>query len=176
VPQRERPPKGSFVTTDGVRLHYLERGTGRPVVFLHGNGAMVEDMLIGGVIDHAAREYRAIAFDICMALRTSASLLRGVGTSFSLSKMIGSAGPGSRSNFAMNAVRSASITSRICGNILVSSAWPLLFPCKFGLASPLSASTLRHRSPVSRQTIARREPSVWAERCESYHVTGIARL
>ena len=53
--EREHPPKGSFVTTDGVRLHYLERGTGRPVVFLHGNGAMVEDMLISGVIDHAAR-------------------------------------------------------------------------------------------------------------------------
>ena len=53
--EREHPPKGSFVTTDGVRLHYLERGSGRPVVFLHGNGAMVEDMLISGVIDHAAR-------------------------------------------------------------------------------------------------------------------------
>ena len=61
--EREHPPKGSFVTTDGVRLHYLVRGSGRPVVFLHGNGAMVEDMLISGVIDHAARQYRAIAFD-----------------------------------------------------------------------------------------------------------------
>ena len=61
--EREHPAKGSFVTTDGVRLHYLERGAGRPVVFLHGNGAMVEDMLISGVIDHAARQYRAIAFD-----------------------------------------------------------------------------------------------------------------
>ena len=47
--EREHPPKGAFVTTDGVRLHYLVRGSGRPVVFLHGNGAMVEDMLISGV-------------------------------------------------------------------------------------------------------------------------------
>ena len=53
--EREHPPKGRFVTVDGVRLHYLERGSGRPVVFLHGNGAMVEDMLISGVIDQAAR-------------------------------------------------------------------------------------------------------------------------
>ena len=30
----------------GPRLHYIERGKGQPVVFLHGNGAMVEDMLI----------------------------------------------------------------------------------------------------------------------------------
>jgi hypothetical protein len=138
VPQRERPPKGSFVTTDGVRLHYLERGTGRPVVFLHGNGAMVEDMLIGGVIEHAAREYRAIAFDICMALRTSASLLTGVGTSFSLSKMTGSVAPGSRPNFAMNAVRSASRRSRICGDILVSWASRFLFRPLCGTAHLLA--------------------------------------
>jgi pimeloyl-ACP methyl ester carboxylesterase len=57
------PPKGRFVTAGGVRLHYLDRGSGRPVVFLHGNGAMVEDLLISGVIDKAARQYRAVAFD-----------------------------------------------------------------------------------------------------------------
>ena len=57
------PPKGRFVTAGGVRLHYIEQGSGRPIVFLHGNGAMVEDLLISGVIDRAARHYRAIAFD-----------------------------------------------------------------------------------------------------------------
>jgi pimeloyl-ACP methyl ester carboxylesterase len=57
------PPKGRFVTAGGARLHYVERGSGRPIVFLHGNGAMVEDLLISGVIDRAARQYRAIAFD-----------------------------------------------------------------------------------------------------------------
>jgi pimeloyl-ACP methyl ester carboxylesterase len=61
--ERENLPKGTFVTADGVRLHYLERGSGPPVVFLHGNGAMVEDMLISGVIDHAASAYRAVVFD-----------------------------------------------------------------------------------------------------------------
>ena len=43
--------QGRFVTAGGVRLHYLDRGSGRPVVFLHGNGAMIEDLLISGVID-----------------------------------------------------------------------------------------------------------------------------
>jgi pimeloyl-ACP methyl ester carboxylesterase len=57
------PPLGRFVTAGGARLHYVERGRGRPVVFLHGNGAMVEDMLISGVIGQAERRYRAIAFD-----------------------------------------------------------------------------------------------------------------
>jgi pimeloyl-ACP methyl ester carboxylesterase len=61
--EREHLPKGTFVTVDGVRLHYLERGSGPPVVFLHGNGAMVEDMLISGVIDRAASTYRAVVFD-----------------------------------------------------------------------------------------------------------------
>jgi pimeloyl-ACP methyl ester carboxylesterase len=61
--ERDYLPKGSFVTTDGVRLHYLEKGRGRPVVFLHGNGAMVEDLLCSGVLDQAARHYRVLAFD-----------------------------------------------------------------------------------------------------------------
>ena len=57
------PPKGSFVTAGGARLHYIERGAGRPVVFLHGNGAMIEDLIISGVIDKTAQQYRAVAFD-----------------------------------------------------------------------------------------------------------------
>jgi pimeloyl-ACP methyl ester carboxylesterase len=61
--ERDHPPKGSFVTASGGRLHYIERGKGPPVVFLHGNGAMVEDLLISGVIDRAARGSRVVAFD-----------------------------------------------------------------------------------------------------------------
>ena len=62
--ERAYPPKGSFVTSAGVRLHYVERGQGRPVVFLHGNGMMVEDMLISGVLAATAEHsYRAIAID-----------------------------------------------------------------------------------------------------------------
>jgi hypothetical protein len=37
--ERDYLPKGRFVTVDGVRLHYVEKGSGPPVVFLHGNGA-----------------------------------------------------------------------------------------------------------------------------------------
>jgi hypothetical protein len=35
--ERQHPPAGRFVDVDGVRLHYLERGEGPPVVLLHGN-------------------------------------------------------------------------------------------------------------------------------------------
>jgi pimeloyl-ACP methyl ester carboxylesterase len=62
--QKAYPSKGSFVSAAGVRLHYVELGQGRPVVFLHGNGMMVEDMLISGVLAAAANHsFRAIAID-----------------------------------------------------------------------------------------------------------------
>ena len=61
--ERSHPPLGSFVTSQGVRLHYVEHGKGPPVVFLHGNSVMVEDMLISRVFDQTAHSCRAIAFD-----------------------------------------------------------------------------------------------------------------
>lgn len=61
--ERRHPPAGKFIDVDGVRLHYLERGTGEPVVFIHGNGAMAEDYEISGVLDLIARNHRVIAFD-----------------------------------------------------------------------------------------------------------------
>lgn len=57
------PPTGRFVEVNGVRLHYVERGTGAPVVLLHGNGSMVRDFELSGLIDLAAKEYRVVAFD-----------------------------------------------------------------------------------------------------------------
>ena len=61
--ERRHPAIGRFVTAGGARLHYIEQGMGPAVVFLHGNGAMVEDNLISGVFSRAAQRYRAIAFD-----------------------------------------------------------------------------------------------------------------
>src|SRR5690606_13428524 len=61
--ERENPPKGRFVEVGGVRLHYLERGQGQPLVLLHGNGSLIPEFEISGLIDRAARHYRVIAFD-----------------------------------------------------------------------------------------------------------------
>jgi pimeloyl-ACP methyl ester carboxylesterase len=61
--ERRHPPVGRFLTVDGVRLHFIERGSGPPVVLLHGNGAMVEDFLISGLFDALAVNHRVIAFD-----------------------------------------------------------------------------------------------------------------
>lgn len=57
------PPAGSFVEVDGVRLHYVDRGTGTPVVLLHGNGVTLQDFEASGVLGLAAASHRVIAFD-----------------------------------------------------------------------------------------------------------------
>lgn len=57
------PPAGKFVEVDGVRLHYVDRGEGDVVVLLHGNGVMLQDFEVSGVLALAARDRRVIAFD-----------------------------------------------------------------------------------------------------------------
>jgi pimeloyl-ACP methyl ester carboxylesterase len=61
--EKENPPQGKFVEVDGVRLHYLEQGSGQPLVLIHGNGTMAGDYEISAVFERAAEKYRVIAFD-----------------------------------------------------------------------------------------------------------------
>jgi pimeloyl-ACP methyl ester carboxylesterase len=61
--ERRNPPQGRFLEIDGVRLHYIERGKGEPVVLLHGNGSMIQDFESSGLLDEAAKSYRVIVFD-----------------------------------------------------------------------------------------------------------------
>jgi len=61
--ERRYPPIGSFLTVDGVRLHYVERGQGEPLVLIHGNGTMIQDFLVSGIVDDLAKRYRVIIID-----------------------------------------------------------------------------------------------------------------
>src|SRR5688572_10233970 len=61
--ERENPARGRFITVKGVRLHYIDQGSGTPLVLLHGNGSMIQDFQSSGLIDLAAKKYRVIAFD-----------------------------------------------------------------------------------------------------------------
>lgn len=61
--ERRRPPRGAFVEIEGVRIHYLEKGEGEPIVLIHGNGVTAEDWVLSGVFDLLARTHRVIAFD-----------------------------------------------------------------------------------------------------------------
>ena len=53
---------GQFVSVNGLRLHYVSRGSGRPVVFIHGNPGSHQDYSMT-VLGDVARTYRAFAFD-----------------------------------------------------------------------------------------------------------------
>jgi pimeloyl-ACP methyl ester carboxylesterase len=61
--ENDNPPAGQFLQVGGVRLHYVERGAGVPLVLLHGNGSMIQDFESSGLIDLAAKNYRVIVFD-----------------------------------------------------------------------------------------------------------------
>lgn len=61
--ETQNPPAGSFVEVDGVRLHYVERGSGPAVVLLHGNGVTLQDYEASGVLGLAAKRHRVLAFD-----------------------------------------------------------------------------------------------------------------
>jgi pimeloyl-ACP methyl ester carboxylesterase len=61
--ENDNPPTGQFLEVNGVRLHYVEHGSGTPLVLLHGNGSMIQDFKSSGLIDLAAKSYRVIVFD-----------------------------------------------------------------------------------------------------------------
>lgn len=59
------PPIGKFLECDGVVLHYVDRGDPAApcVVLLHGNGSMIQDFTISGLVDLLARTNRVVCFD-----------------------------------------------------------------------------------------------------------------
>jgi pimeloyl-ACP methyl ester carboxylesterase len=61
--ERNNPPQGEFIDIDRVRLHYIDRGTGPAVVLVHGNGSMIRDFELSGIVDRLAQTNRVIVFD-----------------------------------------------------------------------------------------------------------------
>src|SRR3982751_5850581 len=61
--ERKHPPIGRFLDVDGVRRHYLERGTGEPLVLIHGNGTLIQDFTVNSLVDQLSQRYRIIVFD-----------------------------------------------------------------------------------------------------------------
>lgn len=56
------PPEGQFLTVNGHRVHYVEKGNGPPLVLIHGASGSLRDWTFDAV-DRLARRYRVIAFD-----------------------------------------------------------------------------------------------------------------
>ena len=61
--ERRQPPQGKFLSIDGARVHYLEQGSGPPVVLIHGNAVTAEDFRLSGLLNGLARNHRVIAID-----------------------------------------------------------------------------------------------------------------
>lgn len=64
APPAEYPFESKFVTVEGFKIHYVEEGTGAPILFIHGNptSSYVWRNVLGPVA--AATGRRAIAFDL----------------------------------------------------------------------------------------------------------------
>jgi len=56
------PPDRHEFDSDGVRIHYLDKGAGEPVILIHGFGANL-DVNWAGIINRLAQDYRVIAID-----------------------------------------------------------------------------------------------------------------
>jgi len=65
IAERRNPPIGQFIGSDGIRLHYIDRGNPDApcVVLFHGNGTMIQDLTISGIVDLLARDRRVVCFD-----------------------------------------------------------------------------------------------------------------
>jgi pimeloyl-ACP methyl ester carboxylesterase len=61
--ERKYPPIGRFLDVDGVRLHYIERGTGEPLVLIHGNGTLIQDFTVNELVDSLSERYRVIVIE-----------------------------------------------------------------------------------------------------------------
>jgi pimeloyl-ACP methyl ester carboxylesterase len=61
--ERRNPPRGRFAEVDGVRLHYVDQGSGVPLVMLHGLGSMVEELALSPLYEAALARHRVIAID-----------------------------------------------------------------------------------------------------------------
>lgn len=60
--ERRVPPAGRFIEVNGARLHHIEAGEGRPILFLHGLGA-TSMQFSQTLFADLSRDYRLVALD-----------------------------------------------------------------------------------------------------------------
>lgn len=66
--EKRYPASGEFLTLSegpwaGTRLHFVTKGTGKPVVLLHGNDGSLADYTMSPLFDMLAQKYQVCAFD-----------------------------------------------------------------------------------------------------------------
>lgn len=61
--ERRHPPIGEILTLGKARVHALRQGEGPPIVLIHGNGSLMQDFQVAGLVDRLARRHEVILFD-----------------------------------------------------------------------------------------------------------------
>ena len=56
------PPDGQIIVIDGVNLHYVDRGAGRPIVLIHGLSGQLRNFA-PELVDRLAAEHRVVLID-----------------------------------------------------------------------------------------------------------------
>ncbi|HET7106413.1 MAG TPA: alpha/beta hydrolase [Candidatus Acidoferrum sp.] len=56
------PPRGQFIEVSGARIHYLDKGSGPPIVILHGLGGQMGNFTYA-LLDRLTDEFRVLLID-----------------------------------------------------------------------------------------------------------------
>ena len=54
----------NFFDSNGVRIRYVDQGSGDPIVLIHGHGRSLSSWIDSGVLPSLAANYRVVAFDV----------------------------------------------------------------------------------------------------------------
>jgi pimeloyl-ACP methyl ester carboxylesterase len=60
--EHDYPPIGHFIDVDGLQLHYIDSGSGQPVVLIHGASTNIRDFT-SSLVPMLAKHNRVLAFD-----------------------------------------------------------------------------------------------------------------
>ena len=60
--ERALPPRGQFIDVSGARIHYLDKGSGPPIVIIHGLGGQIGNFTYA-LLERLTDEFRVILMD-----------------------------------------------------------------------------------------------------------------
>jgi pimeloyl-ACP methyl ester carboxylesterase len=60
--ETKMPPRGKFIDIDGVRLHYIDKGSGPPLVLIHGLAGQVLNFT-HSLLGRLSHDFRVIVLD-----------------------------------------------------------------------------------------------------------------
>ncbi len=61
--EKKNPPEGQFIEIDNLKIHYVEKGKGTPVVLLHGVSSTLNDFTHSPIFEELSKRARVIIPD-----------------------------------------------------------------------------------------------------------------